>query len=73
MKTGGISPGTSKIPEGEKNVQLGLGVFQQPVSSAFIAGGILALIGAAATLILSRGAIGEVTATTARQPVGLAG
>jgi hypothetical protein len=30
MKTDGISPGTSKIPDGEKNVQLGFGAFQQP-------------------------------------------
>ncbi|HEX3992387.1 MAG TPA: hypothetical protein VHX39_14545, partial [Acetobacteraceae bacterium] len=42
-------------------------------SSAFIAGGILALVGAVATLILSRGAIGEVTVTTARRPAGAPG
>jgi hypothetical protein len=30
MKTDGISPGTSKISDGEKNVQLDFGVFQQP-------------------------------------------
>ena len=33
MKTGGISPGTSKIPDAGKNVQLGLGFFQQPAKA----------------------------------------
>jgi ACS family glucarate transporter-like MFS transporter len=42
-------------------------------SPAFIAGGVLALIGAVATLVLSRGAIGEVSPTEARQPLGAAG
>ena len=42
-------------------------------SPAFIAGGVLALIGAVATLVLSRGAIGEVSATTAPRPLGAAG
>jgi hypothetical protein len=32
MKPGGISPGTSKIPDGEKNDQLDFGFFQQPAS-----------------------------------------
>jgi MFS family permease len=42
-------------------------------SPAFIAGGVLALIGAVATLILSRGAIGDVAATAVQRPVGAAG
>jgi hypothetical protein len=33
MKTGGISPGISKIPDGEKDVQLDCGLFQQPARS----------------------------------------
>jgi ACS family glucarate transporter-like MFS transporter len=40
-------------------------------SSAFIAAGVLALIGALATLVLPRGAIGEVSATTAADPIGM--
>jgi MFS family permease len=42
-------------------------------SPAFIAGGGLALIGAGATLILSRGAIGEISEAAARKPLGAAG
>jgi hypothetical protein len=42
-------------------------------SPAFIAGGVLALIGAVATLVLSRGAIGETTAGVAPRPVRAAG
>jgi MFS family permease len=42
-------------------------------SSAFIAGGCLALIGAVATLILSRGAIGEISEAATRKPLGAAG
>lgn len=42
-------------------------------SSAFIAGGVLALIGAVATLVLSRGAIGEMAAGVGRKTVGAAG
>jgi MFS family permease len=42
-------------------------------SSAFIAGGALALIGAVATLVLSRGTIGETAAGVAQRPVGAAG
>jgi MFS family permease len=39
-------------------------------SSAFIAGGVLALTGAVVTLILSRGTIGEVPAGLAPKPLG---
>jgi MFS family permease len=42
-------------------------------SSAFIAGGVLALTGAVATLILSRGAIGEVSVPASRKPLAEAG
>jgi len=42
-------------------------------SSAFIAAGILALFGAAATLLLSRGAIGETHPATAGKPLGAIG
>jgi ACS family glucarate transporter-like MFS transporter len=42
-------------------------------SPAFIAGGGLALIGAVATLALSRGTLGEVSVTEARRPLRAAG
>jgi dipeptide/tripeptide permease len=42
-------------------------------SSAFIAGGALALVGAVVTLTLSRGAIGEVSAPIVPKPLGIAG
>jgi ACS family glucarate transporter-like MFS transporter len=42
-------------------------------SSAFIAGGGLALTGAVVTLILSRGTIGETAGATARKPLGAPG
>jgi ACS family glucarate transporter-like MFS transporter len=42
-------------------------------NSAFIAGGVLALVGTVVTLILSRGAIGEVSSAVARKRLGLAG
>jgi MFS family permease len=38
-------------------------------SSAFIAGGVLALIGAAVTIVLSRGAIGEAPPALVRKPI----
>jgi MFS family permease len=42
-------------------------------SSAFIAGGALALVGAVVTLVLSRGTIGEVSAPIVPKPFGIAG
>jgi ACS family glucarate transporter-like MFS transporter len=42
-------------------------------SSAFIAGGVLALVGAVVSLVLSRGAIGEMAAGVGRKTVGAAG
>jgi MFS family permease len=42
-------------------------------SSAFIAGGVLALTGAVVTLVLSRGTIGEASIAIAPKPLGLAG
>ncbi len=42
-------------------------------SPAFIAGGGLALIGLLATLVLSRGTIGEMSAADARRPLRAAG